>query len=283
MNSKKRDFLISISVIFIFCLAIVLYLNYFLLLRFQFSKEIYLGFMFLLLFIGLVIFLSFSLSLIKLIFKSDEKLEENIKNTLHELNIPASTIKMNVQLLEKSITNEKDLARLDRIKKANENLLKLYENMEYELKKEIDRIEKEEFYLDEILQNSLLKFEDIKKDTVIEFEVPRLLINSDYNGFMIALDNLISNAIKYNDEKKPYIKIDYKDDVLSIFNSGRKIEAKNIIMVFDRYFQTNSLSNGFGLGLAIVKEFCDKNSILINIETLENGNRFNLNLKNILI
>lgn len=239
--------------------------------------------MFLLLFIGLVIFLSFSLSLIKLIFKSDEKLEENIKNTLHELNIPASTIKMNVQLLEKSITNEKDLARLERIKKANDNLLKLYENMEYELKKEIDRIEKEEFYLDEILQNSLLKFEDIKKDTIIEFDVPRFLINSDYNGFMIALDNLISNAIKYNNPEKPYIKIDFKDDVLSIFNSGRKIEAKNIIMVFDRYFQTNSLSNGFGLGLAIVKEFCDKNSILINIEALENGNRFNLNLKNILV
>lgn len=239
--------------------------------------------MFLLLLIGLVIFLSFSLSLIKLIFKSDEKFEENIKNTLHELNIPASTIKMNVQLLEKSITNEKDLARLERIKKANENLLKLYENMEYELKKEIDRIEKEEFYLDEILQNSLLKFEDIKKDTIIEFDVPRFSINSDYNGFIIALDNLISNAIKYNNPKNPYIKIDYKDDVLSIFNSGRKIEAKNIIMVFDRYFQTNSESNGFGLGLAIVKEFCDKNSILINIEALENGNRFNLNLKNILV
>ena len=35
----------------------------------------------------------------------------------------------------------------------------------------------------------------------------------------------------------------------------------------------------FGLGLAMVKEFCDKNKISINIDTLENGNQFNLNLK----
>ncbi len=32
----------------------------------------------------------------------------------------------------------------------------------------------------------------------------------------------------------------------------------------------------------MVKEFCDKNRIFINIEQLENGNRFNLNLKNII-
>ena len=55
---------------------------------------------------------------------------------------------------------------------------------------------------------------------------------------------------------------------------------------FNQYvktFQENSQNSGFGLGLAIVKEFCDKHKILINIETLEDGTKINLNLKNIFV
>ena len=92
--------------------------------------------------VGLIIFLSFSMTVLKPLFKSDEKLELSIKETIHELNIPVSTIKMNTQLLEKTITDEKSQKRLERIKQASNNLLKLYENMEYNIKKEIDKIDK---------------------------------------------------------------------------------------------------------------------------------------------
>lgn len=221
------------------------------------------------------------MSIIKYALRSDEKLEKDIRCTIHELNIPASTIKMNVQLLQKSLKEERDLARLERISKANDNLFKLYENLEYEFKKEINKIELEEFYLEEIIKVSLDKFEDIKKDTKIEKDVQNLLLYCDYNGFLIVLDNLFSNAIKYNNPSNPYIKIELNGTVLSVFNFGQKIDTKNIMLVFDRYFQENSQNRGFGLGLAMVKEFCDKYKILINIESLENGTKINLNLKNI--
>ena len=61
----------------------------------------------------------------------------------------------------------------------------------------------------------------------------------DYNGFLIVLNNLIENAIKYNNKNNPYIKIELNDGILSIFNSGKTIDTKNIILVFDRYFQEN--------------------------------------------
>ena len=284
MNSKKRDFLISISIIFTFCLLIILYLNYFFIAKFGLNQENFVYIIVPLLIVGLSIFLGFTNSILKPIFKSDEKLEQSIKETLHELNIPVSTIKMNTQLLEKSLNDEKSLKRLERIKQASNNLLKLYENMEYNIKKEIDKIDKKEFYLDEIIRDSCDKFEDIKNGTKIFINVPNIKVLTDLNGFEKTIDNLISNAIKYNAKENPEIIISYKDFTLSIFNCGEKIDTNNLLIIFDKYYQENPLNDGFGLGLFMVKEFCDKNKISINIDTKsEEGNFFNLNLKNILV
>lgn len=284
MNSKKKDFLISISIIFTFCLVIILYLNYFFIAKFGLNQENFVYIIVPLLIVGLSIFLGFTNSILKPLFKSDEKLEQSIKETIHELNIPVSTIKMNTQLLEKSLNDEKSLKRLERIKQASNNLLKLYENMEYNIKKEIDKIDKKEFYLDEIIRDSCDKFEDIKNGTKIFITVPNIKVFTDLNGFEKTIDNLISNAIKYNSKINPEIIISYKDFTLSIFNRGEKIDTNNLLIIFDKYYQENPLNDGFGLGLSMVKEFCDKNKISINIDTKsEEGNFFNLNLKNILV
>lgn len=282
MNSKKRDFLISISIVFVFSLIIILYLNYFFISRFGLNPDNFVFIIIPLIILGLGIFLSFSISILKPLFKSDEKLELSIKETIHELNIPVSTIKMNTQLLEKTITDEKSLKRLDRIKQASNNLLKLYENMEYNIKKEIDKIEKQEVYLDELVKNCVEKFDDIKKDVKILVNIPNIRLFTDLNGFEKTIDNLISNAIKYNIKENPIVEISFKENIFSIYNSGEQIDTKNLFIVFDKYFQEDSKKDGFGLGLAMVKEFCDKNKIAINIDTTETGNQFNLNLKNII-
>ena len=233
--------------------------------------------------LGLIIFLNFAKSIAKPLFKSDEKLQKSIKETIHELNIPVSTIQMNTQLLQKNINDEKSKKRLNRIQEATNNLLNLYENMEYDIKKEIDEVEKTEFFLDETIKNSIDKFEDIKKDTKIEIDITPVKVKTDINGFEKIIDNLISNAIKYNRNNVPYIKISYKNGILSFFNTGEKIDTKNLFMIFDKYFQESKDNNGFGLGLSIVKEFCDKHKIPITIDVLDNGNRFNLNIKNVIL
>lgn len=282
MNSKKKDFLISISIIFTFSLVIILYISYFLITKFGLNQENFIYIVIPLIPIGLGIFLSFAISIVKPLLKSDEKLQQSIKETIHELNIPVSTIKMNTQLLQKNISDEKSLKRLKRIEQASNNLLKLYENMEYDIKKEIGKIENQEFYLDEIIAKSCDKFEDIKNNVIITNKVPKIKLSTDINGFERTIDNLISNAIKHNIKDNPIVEISYKNNILSIYNTGEKIDTKNLFIVFDKYFQEDSSKDGFGLGLAMVKEFCDKNKITINIDALQNGNKFNLNLKNIL-
>ncbi|WP_258238860.1 HAMP domain-containing sensor histidine kinase [Arcobacter sp. CECT 8985] len=233
---------------------------------------------------GLVLYLFLSKSIFEPLFKSDENLQKTVKETLHELNIPISTINLNTQMLEKKIDDEKALKRLSRIKKASSELLKLYENMEYQIKKEIDKIDITEFSLKELINNSLEKFADVKKDIKIKVELEKdILLKSDINGFEKTIDNLLSNALKHNIEKDGIVEISFFDNKLIFFNTGKEIDTKNLFIIFDKYFQENTHKEGFGLGLAMVKEFCDKNLITIKIEPSKNGNKFILDLKNIIV
>ncbi len=168
MNFKKRNFLITNSIVIVFVLLLSLFLNYYLTSLFVLNKNNFLFITITVLFFGLVLYLLLSKSIFEPLFKSDENLQKTVKETLHELNIPISTINLNTQMLEKKISDEKTLKRLNRIKKASNDLLKLYENMEYQIKKEIDKIDIVEFSLRNIISDSLEKFVDIKRDIKIE-------------------------------------------------------------------------------------------------------------------
>lgn len=282
MNSKKKNFLISNSILIAFIVILVLVVNYYIISFIGFNQETFIGITLFLIVFAVVLNFYLSKPLLEPLFKSDENLQKTIKETLHELNIPASTIQANTQMLEKTIKDEKSLKRLNRIKIATEELLKLYNQMEYEIKKEIDRVDKQEFMLDEIISNSILKFQDIKGSIEIESKVKNILLNSDKNGFQKVIDNLLSNAIKYNC-MNGCVKIDFSESYLTIFNTGNSIDTKNIFIVFEQYFQEDSKKSGFGLGLNIVKEFCDKNQIDIKIEPKTDGTLIKLNLSKVLL
>lgn len=283
MSSKEKDFLITISVIYSIVTLITLFVNYYLISFFGLNQDNFFIIVLPLIIFSLVIFLSFSKNILKPLIKSDERLQKQLKETIHELNIPVSTIKMNTQMLKKKIDDEKQLKRLSRIESASDDLLKLYENMEYEIKTSIDKVEISKANLNDIIQNSLEKFNDIKKDINITTNISsNIEIQTDIKGFEKVIDNLISNAIKYNITSKGVIKIDFIEDELTFYNTGEKLDTKNIMIIFEKHYQENPQSQGFGLGLNMVKDYCDKHNIFINIDVIEDGNIFKLNLKNIL-
>lgn len=230
---------------------------------------------------AVILNLFLSKPLLEPLFKGEENLEKKVKETLHELNIPASTIQINAQMLEKSLSDEKSLKRVKRIKEATLELLNLYNQMEYEIKKEIDKIDYSDISLAEVVQNSLHKFEDIKKNIAIELTIPEITLHTDKNGFQKVIDNLLSNAIKYNKENG-IITLKFENNILSIFNSGKAIETKNLFLIFEQYYQEDANKKGFGLGLTMVKEFCDKHTIEIKIDSNQEGTTFFLNLSPIL-
>ncbi len=282
MNYKKRNFLITNAIVVVFTLLLSLLLNFYLTSYFGFNHDTFMLVTLSVLVFGLGLYLLLSKTIFEPLFKSDENLQKTVKETLHELNIPISTINLNTQMLEKNISGEKELKRLKRIKLASNELLKLYEDMEYQIKKEIDKVDITTFDLKQLIQKSLVKFEDLKNDITIELDIVDIELQSDINGFQKMIDNLISNALKYNLKENGQIKISYENNSLIIFNTGKEIDTKNLILIFEKFFQEDFSKEGFGLGLSMVKDFCDKNKIGIKIQPSKSGNSFILNLKKLI-
>lgn len=275
MNNKKQFFLLFN----IFLVLIVLAINNYALYFFDSLSSIYITIFITI--ISALIYYIISNSIIEDVFTIEKKLKYKIETTMHEINTPVSTIQINTDILLSKVADDKNKERLNRINKACENLFKLYEDMEYYIKKEIDYIEISDFNLQDILNHIALQFNDIKEDIQINIKVDNSILKTDKNGFEIIISNLISNAIKHND-KISEINIILQDDILTIEDDGEGINSQNIYSIFDKYYQENQENKGFGLGLSLVKEFCDKQKIDIKINSSSNGTSFKLNLKNII-
>jgi len=216
------------------------------------------------------------------IFQTNKFLDRLLKDTLHELNIPVATIKANAQMIKINPANPKNIKRVERIDKACEDLLQLYKGMDYYIKREIEQVDKENFNLKDICEESAKKFKEISKDIEIKTELEDVMVKADKIGFTKVLDNLISNAVKYN-KPNGYVRIILKKEQLIVEDEGIGMDSNELFRVFDRHYQADESKSGYGLGLSIVKSYCDKEKIYINIDSQKGiGSKFKLNLKNIL-
>lgn len=258
-------------------LLIVLVINHLLIISLILNQETFLALCVSMILFGIGLYLFLSKSLLEQLLKSDEQIQQMIKETIHELNTPVSTIQINTQMIKRKEQDGKNLKRLDRIDQACKNLLSIYKDMEYDIKKEVDNITKEEVKLHELVSKCISNFDDIKKDITITENIPsNIVLHIDKNGLKKVINNLLSNSIKYN-KQNGFVKVSFKDGVLSIKDSGVGIDTKNLFKVLDRYYQEDFNHSGVGLGLNIVKEFCDKYKVKINIESsLKNGTTFYL-------
>jgi len=270
MNKKKLYFNLTNSFLIFFIISLITYYY-----SSSFTESLFVSFL------ATTLYLLLSNSLVDELLKIEDNLQEKIQKSMHELNTPVSTIQINASMLKTKLKDEKNLARLRRIEKASDELLKLYEDMEYFIKEKIDRVDIKEFPLKDAIEESIKKFDDIKKDTLIEVDIKDLTIKCDKIGFIRTLDNLIQNAIKHNPNLTK-INIYTKDTTLYIEDDGKGIDSDDICNIFNKYFQDHK-AKGFGLGLTIVKEYCDKYGIDIKIDTNKNGTTFKLNLKKVLV
>ncbi len=284
MNIKHKDFLISNIIVVVFTILIVLIANNILTVKFGFDKDSFLPITVFLILLGASIYYFLSKQLFDPLFKSDKNIQNLIKETLHEINTPVATIQMNSKMLANKITDEKGKARLKRIDDSCENLLNLYNHMEYSIKEHIDSVTLEKFDLNDIILKSKDKFKDIKKqkNININYEPKSLVLYGDKNGLERVIDNLISNGIKYNNIDGA-INISIEGSVLKISDTGIGIDTKNLFSIFDKYYQEDSSQSGMGLGLSIVKGYCDKHTIDIKIDShVGEGTTFFLDLKGII-
>ncbi len=218
------------------------------------------------------LFMLFGLYLAKLFLKpmrdSIVLLDRFIKDTTHELNTPLSAILANIEMMDREVMVEKNIKKLDRINIAAKTVSNLYNDLTY-LTLEQERENKDEtISLKELIENRAEYFNILAHSKKIECELDLedVSIYADRGKMTRVIDNLISNAIKYN-KRHGKIGIVLREKMLTIWDTGIGISEEKLPFMFDRYMRFNESEGGFGVGLSIVKAILDEYDIKIEVES----------------
>lgn len=200
------------------------------------------------------------------LLKTNRFLDILLKDTLHELNIPLSVIKANLQMLQIDENEPKKQKRLERISLASDDLYALYKEVDYYIKKEIHANVKEEFFLDALVDTVIGKQKEMALD--IEIHTKNLHVNlyADRHGLSKVISNLLHNAIKYNQKNHP-IEISLEGTLLRIKDQGIGMSESELFLAFDRYYQVDADKEGYGIGLNLVKAYCDEFGVPLRIHS----------------
>jgi signal transduction histidine kinase len=182
-------------------------------------------------------------------------------------------------MLYKNNEDEKSIKRLKRIDTACEMLEQRYNELDYMIKRQSLKIQKESFELSELVQKRVNFLNQIYPNFEFNLKLNKVNIISDKIGLSKVIDNLIDNSVKYSTQSTK-IDISLQENELFIKDYGSGIDELELVNIFDTYYQSNSNNQGFGIGLSMVKRFCDNNNILLKIDSSpENGTKILLKFK----
>jgi PAS domain S-box-containing protein len=227
------------------------------------------------------------------IFKELDFAKTNFIATVsHELKTPISSIKLSLQLLEKSETgkiNEEQKQLIESIKEDSQRLLKITGEL-----LDISQLETGNIHLSieksnpyEIVNYAIeavkVQAEQKQIELIIEAEndLPEVKADSEKTGWVLI--NFLTNAITYSSNQCKIIvklKQDNNQVVFQVIDNGKGIDKRYQSKVFDKYFQIpGSNKSGTELGLAISKEFIEAQNGTIAVESeLGLGSTFSIGL-----
>jgi two-component system OmpR family sensor kinase len=204
-------------------------------------------------------------------------LDTFIKDTTHELNTPISTIMTNIELIDKKNIEDKYLLKtINRIDIGAKTISNIYDDLTFLLLNHQIISVNEEVNLKSIIEQRVEYFDilaTIKKISIQTNLNNNVKLTIDKKKISKLIDNILSNAIKYN-KVRGSITIIVDENNLSIEDTGRGIKKEDIDFMFDRYARFDKSVGGFGIGLNIVKMICNEYNLTINIEsTLSKGTK----------
>lgn len=198
--------------------------------------------------------------------------QEFSRDILHDLNTPLSALRLNVSLLEPNTKNEKKIAR---IHQSIDTIISLGDNLRGYLEEHAYQVET--FDLLPVIEEKISALEKLYPSIHFIMGASTMSITTNRDALSRILDNLLSNAAKYNQyEGSVTVSIDSKHSKLYIIDTGKGIAHPE--KIFDRFYKEHK--RGIGIGLHIVKKFCDELKIPIKVESqLSRGTTFTLELK----
>jgi len=225
--------------------------------------------------VSFFIFILFGLYLAKLFLKpmrdSIVLLDRFIKDTTHELNTPLSSILANIEMMDTEIMVDKNKKKLNRINIAAKTVSTLYKDLTF-LTLEQEKVNHDENIDIKILLHDRVEYFYIlaqSKHITFQLDLQEAMIFMDKQKLTRVIDNLVSNAIKYN-KRGGELGITLKQGKLVIWDTGIGIIEKQIPYIFDRYIRFNQSEGGFGVGLSIVKKILNEYHIKIEVLSKKN-------------
>lgn len=219
--------------------------------------------------------------------------EQFINHVSHELKSPLNVIHMYAESLQDNDIDETQrITSINVINDETERLSNLINNLLNISKIEagsiplnLQRVKLIEFLTD--IFNSVARSGEHQK---IQFKLylPRILpnIQLDKELISIALNNLLTNAIKYNNPNGSVIfSAEEKDDAIdiTISDTGIGIAEKDLDKVFQKFYRSDddqvTQRSGHGLGLALAKQIVDLHHGKLSLQsTPGKGSEFTLRL-----
>lgn len=178
-----------------------------------------------------------------------------IQDTTHELNTPISTILINIEMLETFGKCEKNV-ELQRIEIASKTLSRIYDDLTYLNLNHNYHRQIETLNISSLLEERMVYFSTMAQNKGLTLEMhidSNVLLEIDKNDASRLIDNLITNAIKYNKPKGRLI-VMLNKSFLSVEDTGIGIDKKDLASISHRFRRANKSEGGFGIGLDIVNQ-----------------------------
>ena len=170
-------------------------------------------------------------------------LEDFIKDIIHDLNTPLTSILLNLKMMDA------EDEEIQSIRTAAQTIEMLHQNLDAYLREQQQT--QEQFNLNEVIERYVAFFTPLYDYLNFEIDIKETLLTTNKQSFERIVYNLISNACKYN-TSDGNIKISLEGTHLFIRNSSYGVS--NPHRVFERFYKESE--RGLGIGLHIVDKLC---------------------------
>ena len=224
-----------------------------------------------LLLLGVALFFTFySLSPIRKALRLND---EFIKDILHDFNTPITSMILNIKMFKDEKGDDPYVSRLSQ---SIDNILLLQNNLKSFLHNSPSQSQNVDIAT--LAEERLKNIQHIYPKLNYTFDKQNdLLKNTNHELLMRILDNILSNAAKYN---KPHgkVTVTISYESLTIEDTGKGI--KDVHKVLQRYYKEQD--RGIGIGLHIVNKLCNELNIGMTIQSqLDSGTKIVLNFQHL--
>lgn len=186
-----------------------------------------------------IISILFSLYALHPLKKSLSLTNEFIKDILHDFNTPLSTVRLNARILK----NKMDNKNVERIERSVDTIVNLQNNLRTYLESKIK--ESEVVYVEDIILQRVDYIKGIYPHIKFEVDIKDKRLFCYKDGLVRILDNILSNACKYNKENGEVMVSFNENYILEVTDTG--VGIKKPRKIFKRFYKETS--RGLGIGL----------------------------------